>query len=308
MWGRRTYVRFLVDLQKSHTHRMFEKEASSGVDFNQQYWDSPDVRVHTEVLDSLNPVFETPPVHKILTIGDGRGGLEARYLKGLGHHVVASDLSPHRLPGVKEAGLIDDYLQLNAENLDVPDASFDFAFAKEMLHHCQRPYLALYEMLRVARRGVVIIEPHYRFPSTIRSCLRQKIRKLFRRDGATGPVLLPRVHYEPSGNLLYRFNPLELTQCALGMGITSVAFRYCRHFLNCPDGSMSGQELDKWIRKKKRKLAIKEMLNGKQHRALLCFMIFRGGIDGQLRNRLVAAGFHIPSLKPNPILQGAQAA
>ena len=47
----------------------------------------------------------------------------------------------------------------NAECLPYPTASFDVVLCKEALHHLARPVLGLYEMLRVARRGVVFVEP-----------------------------------------------------------------------------------------------------------------------------------------------------
>src|SRR4051812_48704545 len=51
-------------------------------------------------------------------------------------------------------------LRLDVEQLDVPDGSFDVVFAHEVLHHCRSPHRALCEMLRVARRHVVFMEPN----------------------------------------------------------------------------------------------------------------------------------------------------
>ena len=51
-------------------------------------------------------------------------------------------------------------LQLNAEALDLPDNSFDVVLVQDGLHELRRPVLGLTEMLRVARRAVVVIEPH----------------------------------------------------------------------------------------------------------------------------------------------------
>jgi SAM-dependent methyltransferase len=46
----------------------------------------------------------------------------------------------------------------DAQNLNLPDASFDFAFVADGLHHCSSPHKALLEMYRVSRRGVVVVE------------------------------------------------------------------------------------------------------------------------------------------------------
>ncbi|HWC32539.1 MAG TPA: methyltransferase domain-containing protein [Actinomycetota bacterium] len=46
----------------------------------------------------------------------------------------------------------------DAQSLNVPDASFDFAFVADGLHHCSSPHRALLEMYRVSRKGLVVVE------------------------------------------------------------------------------------------------------------------------------------------------------
>lgn len=46
----------------------------------------------------------------------------------------------------------------DAENLEYPDAHFDFVVVNAGLHHCYSPHRALLEMYRVARRGLLVIE------------------------------------------------------------------------------------------------------------------------------------------------------
>jgi SAM-dependent methyltransferase len=48
----------------------------------------------------------------------------------------------------------------NAEQLPFASASFDLVFCKESLHHLARPVLGFYEMLRVCRRAVILVEPY----------------------------------------------------------------------------------------------------------------------------------------------------
>lgn len=57
----------------------------------------------------------------------------------------------------RDARVLHEYA--NAEHLPFDSASFDLVFCKESLHHLARPVLGLYEMLRVCRRAVVLIEP-----------------------------------------------------------------------------------------------------------------------------------------------------
>lgn len=48
----------------------------------------------------------------------------------------------------------------NAEHLGFADDSFDVAIVHQGLHHCRSPHRGLVEMYRVARRGLVVFEPH----------------------------------------------------------------------------------------------------------------------------------------------------
>jgi SAM-dependent methyltransferase len=52
------------------------------------------------------------------------------------------------------------HIPLDAENIDLPDDSFDLVFASEVLHHCISPHRAVCEMLRVSRRYVLFLEPN----------------------------------------------------------------------------------------------------------------------------------------------------
>jgi ubiquinone/menaquinone biosynthesis C-methylase UbiE len=50
---------------------------------------------------------------------------------------------------------------LNAEDMsEVSDGEYDLVLVQDGLHHLPRPALGLTEMLRVARRAVVVIEPY----------------------------------------------------------------------------------------------------------------------------------------------------
>ena len=51
------------------------------------------------------------------------------------------------------------YTQQNSECLTFPSRSFDLVMCKEGIHHLARPVLGFYEMLRVARGAILLIEP-----------------------------------------------------------------------------------------------------------------------------------------------------
>jgi ubiquinone/menaquinone biosynthesis C-methylase UbiE len=54
------------------------------------------------------------------------------------------------------------------EKLSFGNKSFELVFVKEAIHHVPRPILALYEMLRVAKKAVIFIEPE---ESLLGNCL-----------------------------------------------------------------------------------------------------------------------------------------
>jgi len=70
-------------------------------------------------------------------------------------NVVISNMAPH--------GGVTDYApyrweHLDAECIDKEDDSYDWAIVHAGLHHCASPHKALCEMIRVAKKGVVVFE------------------------------------------------------------------------------------------------------------------------------------------------------
>ncbi len=115
---------------------------------------------HLRMYETLDPLLIGDPGRNWLTVGDGRWGKDARYIYKKGGKVCATDITPDLLEQAKTIGYIPEYRAENAERLSFADGSYDYVFCKEAFHHFPRPMIALYEMLRVARRGVVLIEPN----------------------------------------------------------------------------------------------------------------------------------------------------
>jgi SAM-dependent methyltransferase len=94
-----------------------------------------------------------------LTIGDAYGH-DAQILRDKGiEDVHASNLDQRNLEEGARQGVVKEYSQINAESIGFNNNHFDFVLCKEALHHMPRPYIAIYEMLRVAKVGIVLIEP-----------------------------------------------------------------------------------------------------------------------------------------------------
>ena len=132
-----------------------EKHAKSWLDV-----DTVDAWLHARLFKSIDPLFITYTDATWLTIGDGQFGREAHYIREKGLKVLATDISDLLLKEGKAMGYIDDYRKENAESLSFLDNSFDFVLCKGSFHHFPRPMIGLYEMLRVAKKGVVLIEPN----------------------------------------------------------------------------------------------------------------------------------------------------
>ncbi len=102
----------------------------------------------------------TPHEWDVLVVCGGVGG-EGTLLANLGFRsVTVSDFSENALeicrvrdPRLKTA-------VVDSEAIRFPDSSFDLVLVQDGLHHLPRPMLGYTEMLRVARRAVVVIEPH----------------------------------------------------------------------------------------------------------------------------------------------------
>lgn len=146
-----------------------------------------------------------------LTVGDGRWGLDALRIRKKGfENVLASDISEHLLKESKKRGYIKDYAVENAEHLSFADASFDYVFCKESLHHFPQPYLALYEMLRVARQGLFMIEPN--------DCLCRNPQ-----PHSTAHFSAP--VWESVGNYVYTFSRREAEKVAFGLNMPQLVIK-----------------------------------------------------------------------------------
>ncbi len=98
-----------------------------------------------------------------LVVCGGVGG-EAIQLKRMGFFkVVNSDLSTSiEATAMKlDSELISVFA--NAESLPFEDSSFDVVLVQDGLHHLPRPTLGMTEMLRVAKKAIVVIEPRESF-------------------------------------------------------------------------------------------------------------------------------------------------
>lgn len=260
-----------------------------------------------------------------LTVGDGRWGLDAFRLRKKGYtSVLATDISEALLRRAKEKGLIDTYAVENAEKLSFLDRSFDYVFCKESLHHFPRPYVALYEMLRVARKGVFIIEPNdtydFVFPEmqAARLGIRARIMAGLRLMKSsvigrrTGGDRRPAVKYNPpdwesSGNFVYAISRREVEKIALGLNLPQIVVK------GLNDHYVKGCEFEP--ADEVRSAVFRELISVIRGKDELCRrgvadsnLIMAGFLldqfDAGTAQRFVAEGWDVVDLPRNPYISG----
>ncbi len=284
----------LAEQQRKHHEASLRARLQDG---SVEVWFSPDNADfwgNTLALKELEKPFRVLPERSILTVGDGKGGKDAAFFKSLGHRVTATDICPVVLEEAHRRGHIDHFSSADAENLAFDDGSFDIVLAKETLHHLPRPYLALYEMLRVAREGIVLVEPHYRHAGSEPPSLRSIVRCITRR---ASPHPIPQPSYEPSGNFVFKLNPYELTQIARAMGLPAVAFGYGNFFYQSGCESIRGEELKKLISQKEKEFAEADARRGIESRPLIIALMWKAAPPGELAAALREAGFRFEVLE-----------
>ena len=187
---------------------------------------------HERMYSKLMPIIKAYPDSSWLTVGDGRFGTDANYLLTNGiKNVLASDISDTYLEIAKRENFILDYKLENAENLSFENNTFDFVLCKEAYHHFPRPIIALYEMLRVAKNAVILIEPQdgnilslsrlslLKGFSILKQSFKNKIKCFFNRKPYNDYG-----SYEPVGNYIYTISEREIEKVALGLNYEMVSF------------------------------------------------------------------------------------
>ncbi|MEO0795008.1 MAG: class I SAM-dependent methyltransferase [Verrucomicrobiota bacterium] len=223
----------LHSLQQEHHAAELGDEERAGI--RESWFDESTVDFwrHRHMYEQIEPVAEAFADSRWLTVGDGRFGLDAVRIKKLFgiKNICPSDIAEPLLAAGKERGLFDQYFVENMETLSFEDNAFDVIFCKEAFHHCPRPWLAFYELCRVARTAVILIEP----AATLRIARPrrpQQLTKLIsaiagRKDYIEDGSKIERAGtaYEDSGNYLYRLSREEFEQVARGANLPAISWK-----------------------------------------------------------------------------------
>ena len=255
---------------------------------------------HLRMLSLCGSVLKADPGTKWLTVGDGRFGTDARYLTKHGADAVASDIDDSALIVAQQAGLINAFSRENAEALSFENESFDYVMCKEAYHHFPRPMIAVYEMLRVAKKGVILIEPNDRqIVTSSRQVLMggvgTLIGKLLKRE--------PKPHqYEPAGNYVYSISAVEAEKVACGLGLPEVWIGYMDDEYVEGLGSVPHDPNSKATKKLETKIKLKMTLSrmGAKPWGQIRILIAKQPVSNALAIELRATGFKKFVPPPNP--------
>lgn len=262
---------------QAHSNQYFEHITDQLMEEHSKTWfetDTVDSWRHYRMYKSLDALIDCCNDENWLTVGDGRYGKDAHYLMQKGLNVLATDICTYLLEKGKESGYIQDFKQENAEKLSFFDNEFDYTLCKESYHHFPRPVIALYEMLRVSSKGVVLIEPN---------------------DRMNG-------HYFEKYNYIYTLSKREVEKLAIGLGLPFVAFKEMNDYYE------KGVEYEKQtkdsalFKKVKKNVLFRDILSTLKllKPGILVTMIFKEIPADKLRNKLASSGYELVYLPTNP--------
>jgi SAM-dependent methyltransferase len=124
---------------------------------SQRYWKT--TKSKDTLVRVLQRVLERSGISRdasVLVVGGGNIDIVLLGTVGLTNYTV-SNVTNSALARTDQQ---DTGALLNAEDLGLPDDSFDVVFAHDVLHHCYSPQKAVREMMRVAKRCVIFFDPN----------------------------------------------------------------------------------------------------------------------------------------------------
>ncbi|MDR1163613.1 MAG: class I SAM-dependent methyltransferase [Candidatus Accumulibacter sp.] len=240
-----------------------------------------------------------------MTIGDGRWGLDSIAIRERGFkNVLATDISETLLAESKRRGFIEEYRVVNAESMPFRDDEFDYVFCKESFHHFPRPWLALYEMLRVAKSGVFLAEPNDKFASDrVLYKIAKNIKSILQGKGISECDGLVDAEYEEVGNYVFKISRRDAVKIAMALDLPSLLIRGVNDFYE------KGVEFEPADEKKSRLFA--SMKKSIKRRDTLCKLriqdydllqiaFLKTALDASTQDAFKASGWACLDLPRNP--------
>ncbi|MGD8780068.1 MAG: class I SAM-dependent methyltransferase [Ignavibacteria bacterium] len=255
---------------------------------------------HNRMYSLILPLLKDK--HRWLTVGDGIG-TDANWLIKKGMDVTASDISDTILKKAQEKNYISKYSKENAENINFKDNAFDYVLCKEAYHHFPRPYIAVYEMLRVSKKAIVLIEP-------IDIGIEMPILVFFKNVlDKISPKLINKIwknrfSFETVGNYVYKTSEREIEKIAMGINLPYIAFKGINDYHSTSLDLSLPPNNNKVFKKVRTKIRRRNFLChiGLIPYQLLVSIIFKEEPSMKIIQSLKDGGYKLIKLKRNPYI------
>ena len=216
-----------ISYQKHENSNKGEKNNSGAIAHYSNWFDNYTVDLwrHLGMFSVLNPLLEDKPDSKWITIGDGQFGTAATYIEKKGSKATAIDIDDTLLQIAFEKKMIKQYKKCNAEALPFENSFFDYSYCKQSYHHFPRPFVALYEMIRVSKYAVVLTEPADWIPLPIVGSILQKIKRGLKTILGKTNIHHDTGIYEPDGNYVFTISEREIEKIAVALNFPAIAYK-----------------------------------------------------------------------------------
>lgn len=257
--------------------------------------------INIKTLEILKPLLKSS--NSWLTIGD-YNGFEAQYFSEHNQVAIASDISDLFLKEAKEANLITEYRKENVENLSLKEDSIDYVSCREAFHHFPRAYLGIYEMLRVAKKGVVLIEPVDILAKMPLVLLIKNICDLIN-PHLINKLWKNRFSWETVGNYVFKISEREIEKIAMGIGLPCIAFKEVNTILKKNYDTTEVPANKKLLSRINLKLKLWNIICALRviPYNTLCSIMFKERPDEKLIQDLKENGYKVMLLPANPYLK-----
>lgn len=255
--------------------------------------ESIDAWRHDRMRNTVLPIVNSFPNSKWITIGDGSFASDAYYLESKGMDVLSTSISDETISYAHNLGYIKKYKIVNAEDIQEENNSYDFVFCKESFHHFPRPYLGIYEMLRIANMGVILIEPQ-EGKTRLFDIIKKVIKIALRKDSNTD--------FEPTGNFIFRININEFAKIMTALNHKTMAYKRFNDFFHSSLSAKSSKSFNIAKTITLLGIGIQNFLSkiGLMNYGLVTVILFKDEVSRELLNELKKEGFYIRELPTNP--------
>jgi hypothetical protein len=238
-----------------------------------------DTKRHYTMLSSSDGLLNHLTPKTILSVGDNLAR-DAGYFKRKFPEArcIASDLYTNDIQQAVTEGWVDQVLSADVESLPFSDGEVDCVIAKEAFHHWPRPMLGFYEMLRVAKKAILLIEPYDVM------------------HAAPSPYLDEKSYYddyEEVGNYKYQISLREVLKSAWSLYCPAVAA------VGFNDPYAPGRSMEEWMIEKQKLDDLGDA--GQRQFNLMCIAVYKPGFAPaaeRLGNRV-----HLYKRPRNPFIE-----